>query len=272
MKKTKIIAILNITPDSFSDGQMYNTPEMASDRLKKIIANQPDLIDIGAISTRAYKDITTFPSPEEELERFKLILPAIAPILKSSEAKISIDSFNPSTIEYLLNHLDIALINDQKACNNPAMIDLIKNTSLKVSIMHHLDIPTDPTNIIPESSNATEVVKEWLLRKADHLIAQGIAPEQIIIDPGIGFAKNATQSWQIIKEARTFANLGFPVIYGHSRKSFLNSITNKIFAERDLETSIISLYLARCGVDYIRVHDAELNARALIFQEQDLLW
>ena len=266
-KKTKIMGILNVTPDSFSDGGLYNKPEMAVKKLEAMLLAKSDIIDIGAVSTRAYKDKNTFPSVREELDRFKKILPSIAPILKNSKVEISIDSFNPSTIEYLLDKIPVAIINDQAACSEPQMIDLIKNTNLKISIMHHLDIPADPSNIIPESLNVVEVVKEWLLKKAEYLISQGIKQEQIILDPGIGFGKSAAQSWQIIKEASAFTSLGYSVLYGHSRKSFLNMITDKSFAERDLETAILSKYLADAGVDYLRVHDIEANLRAVRISE-----
>ena len=254
-KKTKIMGVLNITPDSFSDGGLYDNPEMAVKKLEAMLLAKPDIIDIGAVSTRAYKDKTSFPSPKQELHRFKRILPSLAPILNASKAQISIDSFNPTTIEYLLDKFPVAIINDQSACSDLQMIDLVKNTKLKISIMHHLSIPADPSNIVPESLNVVEVVKEWLLKKAEYLISQGINQEQIILDPGIGFGKNAAQSWQIINEASAFTSLGYSVLYGHSRKSFLNLITDNSFTERDLETAILSKYLADAGVYYIRVHD-----------------
>ena len=106
-------------------------------------------------------------------------------------------------------------------------------------------------------------MQNWLLEKANSLIAQGIRKEQLILDPGIGFGKTAQQSWQLIKAAKSFSELGYQIMYGHSRKSFLNLVTSQDFAMRDLETAILSGYLANAEIDYLRVHDVESSARAL---------
>ena len=255
MTKTKLIGILNITPDSFSDGGLYN------EQLENLIQAEPDIIDIGAISTRPNQE--KLPTYKEEIERFKNFLPQIKQSLKNSSIKISIDSFNYETIQYLLDEIKIDFINDQTGGENKQLLNLIQNTEIKLVIMHHLSIPADPTKIIAEDLDATSIVQEWLLNQADFLMNNGIKKEQIIFDPGIGFGKNAKQSWQLIQAAKTFIDTGYPILYGHSRKSFLSTITNKPFAERDLETAILSGYLANQGIDYLRIHNVEMSKRAL---------
>ena len=177
--------------------------------------------------------------------------------------EISIDSYNFDTLQYLMNKLPISWINDQTGFADERIIDLVKNTNLKLVVMHHITIPVDPTKTLPEEIDVTSFIKEWLLKKANYLIERGIRKEQIILDPGIGFGKTAQQSWRLIRNAKILANLGYPIMYGHSRKSFLGLLTDKPFAERDLETAVLSSYLSAQGVDYLRVHDVESSARAI---------
>lgn len=260
MKQIKLMAILNITPDSFSDGGLYQDQDSVTKHLEHLLANNADIIDIGATSTRPN---STQLNPKEEIERFKKILPAIIPILKNSSVEISIDSYNFETLEYLSKHIPINWVNDQKGFIDERLIDFAKKTKAKLVIMHHLTIPADPSKYLAQELDAVEEVKTWLLKKAEHLINNGVEANKIVLDPGIGFGKTANQSWQLIKQAKSFTKLDFPIMYGHSRKSFLNLITNKEFIQRDLETAIISSYLADAGIDYLRIHNVEATKQAL---------
>ena len=260
MNKTQLVGILNITPDSFSDGGFYSEKDACAKQLNKLIDSGADIIDIGAVSTRP-KSI--MPSATQEIQRYEAVLPSIIAILKDTKVKVSIDSPNFETIKFLIDKISIDWVNDQSGFLNKNMINLLKKTDIKLVIMHHTVLPVDPLNIIDSSLNIFLVVKEWLLTKADYLISQGIRKEQIILDPGIGFGKNADQSWELIRSANEFVNLGFPVLYGHSRKSFLNLVTDVDFAKRDFETSVISSYLASKEIDFLRVHDINSNKIAL---------
>jgi dihydropteroate synthase len=262
MLKTKIMAILNVTSDSFSNDGLYNSPESAAQYIEQLLNSKPDILDIGAISTRP-QNIRYFPSSEDEIERFKFILPVLSPLINTYKVEVSVDSFNPATIEYLLDKIPVSIINDQSACSNPKMLDFIKNTDLRIVLMHHLDLPVNPDNIIDPSLNIIEALKEWFMKRIKYLLAHGVNPEQIILDPGIGFGKNIEQNWKLIKNAKSFVKLGFSVLYGHSRKSFLNSVTDLPFQDRDVETAFISQYLMDCGVEYIRVHNPEMVRRML---------
>lgn len=260
MTHSKLVAILNITPNSFSDGGLFLDPQNAKNQLDHLLESNPAVIDIGAISTRPN---SMQPSVQEEIARYEQILPAIAPILKNTPAKISIDSYNYETIEYLSKHIPINWINDQKGFIDERLIELAKKINSKIVIMHHLTIPADPGVCLDLKLDATEEVKSWLLNKARYLISKGIDPNNIILDPGIGFGKTAEQSWQLIREAEKFTKLGFAVMFGHSRKSFFNLITDKDFIERDLETSIITYFLVQKNIDYIRVHNITDNLQAI---------
>jgi dihydropteroate synthase len=260
MKNAKLVAILNITPDSYSDGGLYNSPSTVSEQIKKILASNADIIDIGAISTRPN---STSPTLEEERKRFDLVLPNIIDALKNSKIGVSIDSYNYETLNYLMTKLPLAWINDQNGYKDERIISLAKDTKIKLVLMHNITLHVDPKITIPENLDATKVVKEWLLERAQFLQAQGIRKDQIILDPGIGCGKTAIQSWKLIREAKEFVNTGYEILFGHSRKSFMNLITDLDFSQRDLETSAISLYLSMQGVDYLRIHNAEFNARVV---------
>lgn len=261
MKEPKLVAILNITPDSFSDGGLYNEATSAYKQLELLLQDKPDVIDIGAVSTKPNNpNIPTF---KEEIERFNKVLPSIIPLLKSINIPISIDSYNYQTIKYLLDKIPIAWINDQSGFLNREMIQIAKEAKTKLILMHHITIPTDTNKLIPKEAKVIDEIKQWFIKKSNYLIDQGIDPKSIILDPGIGFGKNAYQSWELITKAKELMNLGFPIMYGHSRKSFLNLVTKEDFSERDLETSIISIYLANMGVDYLRIHNLNSTKRAL---------
>lgn len=260
MNQTQLVAILNITPDSYSDGGLYVEPSAVSNQIKNFLKVNPSVIDIGAISTRPN---STPPSLEEEKARYDTVLPAIIESLQDTQIKISIDSYNFETLSYLMTKLPIAWINDQSGCKDERIIELVKNTNLKLVLMHNITTHVDPKKTIPEDVDVTLFIKNWLLEKAIFLQSKGIRKDQIIIDPGIGFGKTAIQSWKLIREAQVFVKTGYEVLYGHSRKSFMNLITDLPFSQRDLETSAISLYLATQEVHYLRVHNTLLNARAL---------
>lgn len=264
MFNTKLVAILNITPDSFSDGGLYLNTDNAQNQLELLLKAKPDVIDIGAISTRPH---SKQPTINEEIERYNNILPILTAILKNSSVEISIDSYNFETIEYLSKYIPIHWINDQKGFIDERLIDFAKKIDAKLVIMHHLTIPADTSICLNDNIDVVKEVKNWLLKKAEYLISKDIQKNKIIFDPGIGFNKTHQQSWQLIKHAEQLANLGFKIMYGHSRKSFLNTLTDKKFDQRDLETSIISSYLAQKGIDYLRIHNMEANLQALKVSE-----
>lgn len=260
MKETKIFAILNITPDSFSDGNLFNSKEKAREQIKLLIEQGADVIDIGAISTRPNAKL---PSIEEEILRYEQILGDIFPIINDSKIEISIDSFNYETIEHLNNKIRFEYVNDQSGLADMRIIPFLKSTNKQIIIMHNLGLPSSPEITISEEENIIEIIKDWFKEKITILTNHGIKKEQILLDPGIGFGKSAKQSWQIIKYAQEFCQLNCKVMFGHSRKSFLNMVSSNHFSQRDPETAIVSSILANKGVDFLRVHNITLNKQAL---------
>jgi dihydropteroate synthase len=254
----KIIGILNITPDSFSDGGENFNIDKALLKIGEMIDAGVNIIDIGAESTRPS---ATRLSPQEEWHRLRELLTQIQPLLKDSNITISIDSYHYQTTEKAIE-LGVGIINDVSGCNNQ-MMSLIAKTNVKIVLMHSLGVPVDPNIVIDEHQDAITVIKKWANDKIIEMENKGINKENIIFDPGIGFGKTKHQSLHLIKNIEQFRDLGLAILVGHSRKSFMSAFTKLPASQRDIETYAISIYLAQKKVDYIRVHDVSGNIRAI---------
>lgn len=252
-KKTKIVGILNITPDSFSDGNLFMTPEKAIKMAKTLKKDGADIIDIGAESTRpGAKNI----GQKEEWRRLNKILKIL-----TKNNFISVDTRHQKTADSALK-LGVLWINDVSGFADKKMIAVAKKYKSDVVIMHNLGIPANPKKTIPEKSDTIKIIYNWAKKKISALEKSGIKKEKIIFDPGIGFGKTAEQSLAIIKSVENFNSLGVRIMIGHSRKSFLKLFTDKPPEERDVETAAISAFLSG-KVDYIRVHNVRVNLAAL---------
>jgi len=255
--KTKIVGILNITPDSFSDGGSFFNTESAIKKIQSLENEGAEVIDIGAESTRPYASEL---SPDEEWNRLSPILEKISHI--KIKAEISIDTRHPETAERAIS-AGVHWINDVSGFENPEMINVVKNSNVKIVFMHNLGIPANKQKTIPDKDNPVKTVCSWAETKIKLFENSGISKERLIFDPGIGFGKNAEQSLQLIKSASDFKKIGTKIMFGHSRKSFIALFSDKQASERDIETFAISCHLYQCGIDYLRVHDAEGNIRAI---------
>lgn len=253
----QLIGILNITPDSFSDGGHYFGIENAIQRAQELYSAGADIIDIGAESTRP--GAVTVPQ-EIEWERLCPVLTE----LKNRSLKISIDTRHPATAEKALT-TDIHMINDVSGLENPFMREQLAHSTCNIVFMHHLTIPADKNRVIPYDQNPVLLVHEWAKKKIEQLQRCGISKDRLIFDPGIGFGKRPEQSFEILKNMKAFADLGVRLLIGHSRKSFLHELTNTSVTDRDLETVLLSIQLKN-SVDYLRIHDVAAHARAFKMQ------
>lgn len=269
---TNLVGILNITPDSFSDGGAYLDTHSAVIQAEKMLEQGAAIIDIGAESTRP----GAMPlSPSEEWLRLEPVLRALPPSVLST---VSIDTRHPQTAANALV-FGVAWINDVSGFPQ-AMIDIVRNSSCKIVVMHSLSVPADKTIVLPENVDVAAVVRDWFVEKLQQLEQQGISADRIIFDPGIGFGKTAAQSLELIRRAKELRVDGTALMFGHSRKSFLlchpevtrdpswrqddkMDTPNLSIAERDEATCKVSAYLTTQGVDYLRVHNVAANAVAL---------
>ena len=255
--KTKIVGILNITPDSFSDGGKYNDFENAITHLKNLIDDGADIIDIGAESTKPGSQTV---SAEKQLSKLLPILNYINTNLKNKPI-ISIDTRDSKVAEECLK-AGANIINDISGFNyDKKMPDVIAKYNAKVIIQHSLGMP-ETMQDNPEYTNLMDDIFLALKTKIKLATSKGIEKENTIIDPGIGFGKTREQNFEIINRIEELYSLGCPVMLGISRKSLLN-MTEADNLTKDIYTVALNTLAVNKKVDYIRVHNVKLHKSLL---------
>lgn len=246
---TLIMGVLNVTPDSFSDGGEFFEPEKAIQHAIEMKEHGADIIDIGAESSRP----GAVPlSSKEELSR---LLPVVKEVReKLPNILISVDTYKVEVAEEMLK-LGVDFINDIKGGRDPDMFPLISRYNRGIIIMHMRGEPqTMQLNL--HYGNLIGEVKEFLLVQARKALICGISKDKIILDPGIGFGKSPEGNIEIIKNLSSFLELGFPIVIGASRKSFLGKITGIESPKDRLIPSLASIVPAFLnGKTIVRVHD-----------------
>lgn len=257
----QLVGIINVTPDSFSDGGKFLAMEAAVEQARALVAAGAAILDIGAESTAPSS------TPIDEKTEWERLHPILTAILTEKNnfllpVKISIDTRHVKTAEKVLA-LGVDWINDVTGLDDPAMRALLAQAKTDCVVMHHLAIPEDRAHVLPRNQDVVKLVYEWGARRLDELEKSGIARERIIFDPGIGFGKHAEQSLVLIKNCASFSTLGTRILIGHSRKSFFSMLSPAKAAERDVETQATTLFLASQPIAYLRVHNIDASARAL---------
>lgn len=255
--RTRLVGIVNLTPDSFSDGGRHSDADAALAYMERLDEDGADVLDIGAESTRPGARSL---SPDEEWER-------LAPVLQGVKTRfphtlISVDTRHAATAARALD-CGVDWINDVSGGKDPRMWEIIAGASCQYVVMHALTVPADPKVTLPQGVDATITVHSWAELKLQELYYAGIREERVILDPGIGFGKTAEQSWNLLRGLPMLMELPSPWLVGHSRKSFFRLTGEREATERDLETHMVTAWLACCGVPYIRVHDVAGAQRAL---------
>jgi dihydropteroate synthase len=252
---TQIVGILNITPDSFSDGGHYFKPDLALQHAEKLREQGIQILDIGAESTRPK---ATPVSPSEEWNRLAPILEG----LKNKNLILSVDTRHAEVAQRAIQ-AGAHWINDVGGFNDPAMQKAVAESEVDLVMMHSLTVPPIPGHVLPSHLDPVIQLLSWAENRIQELESRGISRNRIIFDPGLGFGKTVEQSWEILRGIHRFQTLGIRILVGHSRKSFLSCLTQVPSSERDIETLTLSLDLASQGVDYIRIHQTEMHSRAL---------
>lgn len=254
----RIMGILNVTPNSFSDGGAFLAPEEATRRADELLTAGADLIDIGGESTRP------FAPPVPAAEELQRVIPVIKAIRRQHPAAvISVDTTKAVVArEALAAGAD--LINDISALRfDPEMAAVLRESEVPVVIMHMQGTPAD-MQVAPRYRDVVAEIKEFLAERIAWLAEQGIAPERVIIDPGIGFGKSVAHNLTIINRLAEFRALGRPLLVGHSRKSFIGKILDLAEpAQRDQPTAVLAAICALRGADLIRVHEVAATRQAL---------
>lgn len=256
----QIVGVLNITPNSFSDGGKFIKTQTAVAQAAELFYAGADIIDIGAESTRPNGvGITS----TKEWRRLKKVLPAILDFWKDKKfkPKISIDTRRTDIAEKVID-LGVDWINDVSGFSDKKMREVVKDAGVKLVFMHSLTIPVDPNIILNSHKDIIMQLNDWAIEHIRLLESCGIDCSRLIFDPGVGFGKDASQSLEIIKRCGELHKLNLPILIGHSRKSFMNDLTYRPFKDRDLETVAMNAYLEQQKIDYIRVHDVDFTMRA----------
>lgn len=256
MNAPKIMGILNVTPDSFSDGGQFDSAASACSQAEAFVVSGADIIDVGGESTRPFAEPVTL---KEELSR---VLPAIRAIRSRYTIPISIDTTKAEVARQALE-AGADIINDISALRkDPRMLILVKETSVPVIIMHMQGTPGD-MQVKPQYENVVAEVIDFFRERLTWLLENGVDLKRITLDPGIGFGKTLAHNLSLIKHLSEFKELACPVLLGHSRKRFIEDITGLDVANRDLPTAVISALVVGTGVDIIRVHDVAATRHAL---------
>lgn len=250
---TYIMGILNVTPDSFSDGGKFNQIDAALKHAEEMIRDGADVIDIGGESTRAgYTKI----SDEEETGR---VVPVIEAVKKEFEIPISVDTYKSGVAEAAAQ-AGADLINDIWGLKYDArMAEVIAKSGLACCLMHNRDNT--------EYRNFMEDVKQDLRETIALAKAAGIADDKIILDPGVGFAKSYENNLEVIRRLKEFNELKYPVLLGTSRKSVIGLTLDLPAAERVEGTIVTTVMAVEAGCMFVRVHDVKENHRAIQMAE-----
>lgn len=266
LEGSALVGILNITPDSFSDGGKFITVPNALAQAEKLVREGAEVLDIGAESTRPG---ATPVLPETEWALLEPVLIALKEQCKqwAFKPKLSIDTRHHSVAEKAIQ-LGVDWINDVSGFVDPKMRALAAGGPVKCVVMHNLGVPAQKNVVLASYPNICEQILDWTEQRFDELLDAGVDDKQLIFDIGIGFGKTSQQSIFLLKNIKQFRRLNCPLLVGHSRKSFLNFITEKPFPDRDFETAMVSYQLAAQGVDYLRVHNVGLNAEAIAMATQ----
>ena len=251
----QVMGILNVTPDSFSDGGTHNTPANALEHARKMIAEGATIIDIGGESTRPGAAEV---SPEQEAER---VIPVVAAIARESDVWISVDTSKALVIREAAN-AGAHILNDIRSFSEPGALQAAAQSGLPVCVMHMQGEPRTMQQA-PHYQNVVREVYTYLEAQVARCVAAGIEKNHIILDPGFGFGKTLAHNYQLLDKLDLFHNLGLPVLAGMSRKSMIGQLMDVPPDERVAGSVACAVIAAMKGAQIIRVHDVKETVQAM---------
>ena len=252
----QIMGILNVTPDSFSDGGRFTNKEAIRRQVEEMLAAGVDIIDVGGESTRP------FASPVDVQMELDRVIPAIEVIRAISDVPVSIDTTKADVAQAALA-AGANMINDISALRMDAnMVAVAREYDGPVIIMHMQGTPAT-MQLDPRYDDVVEEILAFFRERISWLEEQGVSRDRIIVDPGIGFGKTVEDNLIILRNVARFRKTGCPVLVGHSRKSFLGSLFDLDVHRRDCPTAMISMFLVQQGVTILRIHDVESSRWAV---------
>src|SRR5215217_3133761 len=251
-----LMGVLNVTPDSFSDGGEFFDLHRAVTQAESLLDEGAQMVDVGGESTRPGSDPV---SSEEELRR---VMPVVRGMLGARPAAVvSIDTYRTSTAEVALD-AGARIVNDVTALGDPRMAGLIAERGCPIILMHMLGEPKSMQQD-PSYDEVVREVRDFLARRAERAVRAGVDERHIVLDPGIGFGKRLEHNLTLLNGLDVLVELGFPVLVGASRKSFLGKISGGGPKDRLFGTVAANVLAYERGATLIRVHDVRANKEAL---------
>ncbi len=248
MKDFQVMGVLNVTPDSFSDGGQFNHIDAAMNQVDSMVAEHVDLVDVGGESTRPGAEPVDVGA---EISRVVPIIQAIR--ARYPKLKISIDSSKAEVMEAAVK-AGATLINDVNALQADGAIEVAVKYDVEVCLMHKQGSPQDMQDS-PEYDDVVQEVLDFFDERVQACLAYGMDADRIILDPGIGFGKTLAHNLKLIKNVATFKQMGFPVLIGVSRKSMFGALLNRPVDQRLAGSLAVAQFAYLQGGDYFRVHD-----------------
>lgn len=256
-RRPVLMGIVNVTPDSFSDGGKFTEPDAAIAHALQLVADGADILDIGGESTRPYAEPV---DADEELER---VIPVVDAVARQTETPISVDTSKASVAKAALA-AGAEIINDVTGLTgDPEMTAVAVESGAGVCTMHMQGTPQTMQDA-PSYDDVVEDILEYLKQRRDALLAAGIDANRICLDPGIGFGKTHQHNLTLMAGVGRFHELACPLLVGHSRKGFLAKLLGDKQADRTAATVGGAMTLAAQGVQVIRVHDVRTVREALL--------
>lgn len=255
LSSPQVMGILNVTPDSFSDGGKFAHFDHALDQVERMIAAGATIIDIGGESTRpGAKDV----SEKDELER---VIPVLKAIKQKFDVVVSIDTSKASVMKAAIES-GADIINDVRALQNEGCLAVLANSDVPICLMHMQGLPRTMQNE-PTYSNVVDDIILFFEQRINACVDAGIVKERLILDPGFGFGKTLAQNFHLLANLSAFEKLDCPILAGISRKSMIGNLLNRDVEQRlagSLSTAIVAV---QQGAKIIRVHDVEETVDAI---------
>ena len=251
----KVMGIVNVTPDSFSDGSQHGNLTSALKHCELLLKQGADILDIGGESTRPGAQEVSL---KEELQR---ILPVVKEAVRLN-VPISVDTYKPKVMQAVLD-VGADIINDIWALRQKGALDVIaKHGGCGVCLMHMHAQPLD-MQVYPMEGLAVPTVVAFLLERVQAILALGVSKERIALDPGVGFGKTVAQNFELLAHQKQLSALGYPLLVGWSRKSSLGAVTGCEVGERLVPSVAAALLAVERGAQLVRVHDVGATVQAL---------
>lgn len=251
----QVMGILNVTPDSFSDGGKYAQFDYALEQAQQMIADGASIIDIGGESTRPGAEAV---SENDELAR---VIPVLKAIKQRFNILVSIDTSKASVMNAAID-AGADMINDVRALQNEGCLAAIANSNIPVCLMHMQGIPKNMQNS-PSYDHVINDIIAFFQQRIDTCLSAGIVRERLILDPGFGFGKTLEQNFYLLANLSKFNQLGLPLLAGLSRKSMIGNLLNREVEQRLAGSLATAIIAAQQGAHIIRVHDVQETVDAL---------